>query len=150
MLQEQDPAPDFTLTAHDGSAVRLSDFRGKQVIVYFYPRNETPGCTKEACSLRDSFPRISTSDTVILGISPDTPESHRKFREHHQLPFTLLSDPEHQVMAAWGAWGEKKLYGKAVTGVIRTTFILDAQHVIRKIIRKVDTADHGNQVIPWL
>lgn len=150
MLEEKKPAPDFALEDMNGKTVRLSDFRGKKVIVYFYPKDDTPGCTKEACSLRDGFSALTDKNAVVLGISPDSPESHKKFAAKYDLPFTLLSDPGHQVLEAWGAWGEKNLYGKVSVGVLRSTVIVDEQGLVTKIIRKVDTEGHAVQVMPFL
>lgn len=150
MLEEKKPAPDFALLDMEEKTVRLSDFKGKKVIVYFYPKDDTPGCTKEACSLRDGFSDLKEKNAVVLGISPDSPESHRKFIAKYGLPFPLLSDPEHQVLEAWGAWGEKNSYGKVSVGVLRSTVIVDEQGVVSKIIRKVDTEGHAVQVMPFL
>lgn len=150
MLSEKSPAPDFTLPDQDGMTVKLSQFKGKKVVVYFYPKDDTPGCTKEACSLRDGWEELKKMDAVVLGVSPDSPESHKKFREKYNLPFTLLSDPEHKVMEAWGAWGEKTLYGKKSVGVLRSTVIINPDGTIQKMIKKVDTAAHFDQVKPFL
>lgn len=147
---EGELASDFTLPDQDGNPVRLQDFRGRTVILYFYPRDNTPGCTKEACSLRDGWADITARDTVVLGVSPDSPESHRKFRAAQSLPFTLLSDPDHRVMEQWGAWGEKTLYGKKSIGVIRCTWVIGPDGRIVKSLRKVDTAAHADQLKPWL
>jgi peroxiredoxin Q/BCP len=118
------PAPDFTLTAADGSQVTLSDLRGRHVIVYFYPAAMTPGCTTQACDFRDSLAALTAAGYTVLGISPDKPEKLARFVERDQLTFPLLSDPDRAVMTAWGAWGEKKLYGKLVVGVIRSTVVV--------------------------
>ncbi|NNM53746.1 MAG: thioredoxin-dependent thiol peroxidase [Spirochaetales bacterium] len=150
MIQEKTLAPDFTLADAWGNSVTLSSLRGKKVLVYFYPKDDTPGCTKEACSLRDGHSQLMAKNTVILGISPDSSASHQKFIEKYGLPFTLLSDPDHTVMEAWGAWGEKNLYGKKSVGVLRTTFVLDEQGVVTKVIKKVDTENHTVQVLPFL
>ncbi len=150
MLVENTLAPDFTLPDAQGNPLSLSSFRGKKVVVYFYPKDDTPGCTKEACSLRDNFTQLTDKNTVILGISPDNSASHQKFSEKYSLPFTLLSDPEHTVMEAWGAWGEKTLYGKKSVGVLRSTFVLNEQGVITKMIEKVDTEKHAEQILPYL
>lgn len=150
MIQENSPAPDFTLDDHEGKSFTLSSLRGKQVILYFYPKDDTPGCTKEACSLRDGLSDLADHNAVVIGVSPDTPESHQRFRSKYSLPFSLLCDPEHRVLEAYGAWGEKNLYGKISTGVLRSTVIIDAEGIIRRIIRKVDTEDHAQQVLPFL
>ena len=124
-LEVGDAAPDFTLPAADGSTVRLSDLRGQHVVVYFYPRAGTPGCTTEACDFRDNLASLNGSGYTVLGISPDTPEQLRTFVAAEALTFPLLSDPEHAVLEAYGAWGEKTMYGKKVTGVIRSTIVVD-------------------------
>ncbi|MBA4608314.1 MULTISPECIES: thioredoxin-dependent thiol peroxidase [Aeromicrobium] len=126
-LQPGDPAPDFTLPTDDGRTVTLSDLRGRRVIVYFYPAAMTPGCTKQACDFSDSLDRLQAEGFDVLGISPDQPEKLAKFRERDGLGITLLSDPDKQVLGAYGAFGEKKLYGKVVEGVIRSTFVIDAE-----------------------
>lgn len=123
-LQPGDPAPDFTLPSDTGETVTLSDLRGGKVIVYFYPAAMTPGCTKQACDFSDSIDRLAAEGYTVLGISPDSPEKLAAFRERDGLTITLLSDPEKEVLTAWGAFGEKKLYGKVVTGVIRSTFVV--------------------------
>lgn len=126
-LQPGDPAPDFTLPTDDGKTVTLSDLRGRRVIVYFYPAAMTPGCTKQACDFSDSIDRLQAEGYDVLGISPDQPEKLATFRERDGLSITLLSDPDKQVLGAYGAFGEKKLYGKVVEGVIRSTFVIDAE-----------------------
>ncbi len=146
MLDTGMTAPDFTLPDESGNATRLSDFRGQTVVLCFYPKDNTPGCTKEACSLRDSIEDLRALDATVIGISPDSPESHRRFAEKHSLPFHLLSDPEHAVMGMYGAYGEKMLYGKRTLGVIRTTYIIGGDGTIRKVFRKVNTATHGEDV----
>lgn len=126
-LQPGDAAPDFTLPTDDGEQVTLSDLRGRRVIVYFYPAAMTPGCTKQACDFSDSIDRLKAEGFEVLGISPDQPEKLARFRERDGLTITLLSDPDKQVLGAYGAFGEKKLYGKVVEGVIRSTFVIDAE-----------------------
>lgn len=126
-LQPGEVAPDFTLPTDDGNTVRLSDLRGKRVIVYFYPAAMTPGCTKQACDFTDSIDRLRAEGFEVLGISPDKPEKLAKFRERDGLTITLLSDVDREVLRQWGAFGEKKLYGKVVEGVIRSTFVVDAE-----------------------
>ena len=150
MPQEKDPAPDFTLTGDGGAPVTISSFRGKKVILYFYPKDDTPGCTKEACSLRDNIGTLSGKNAVVLGVSPDGEASHQKFKTKYNLPFTLLADPDHRVLEAYDAWGEKSLYGKVSVGVKRSTFIIDEQGIILKIFKKVDTAAHAEQILPYL
>jgi peroxiredoxin Q/BCP len=144
-------APAFTLTDQDGKKVSLADFRGRDVIVYFYPRDETPGCTKEACSFRDLFGEIRGEGAEILGISPDGAETHRAFRGNHDLPFTLLSDPDRKVMARYGAFGEKMMYGKKVEGVIRSTVWVGPNgKVVRHWKRVPKAADHPAKVLEAL
>jgi peroxiredoxin Q/BCP len=126
-LKAGDMAPDFTLTSDAGASVRLSDLRGKRVIVYFYPKDDTPGCTIQACGLRDAYPQIAERNGVVLGISPDDEKSHQQFKTKFDLPFTLLVDPDHQVAELYGAWGENSAYGRTYTGIIRSQFIVDEQ-----------------------
>ncbi|MFP4330246.1 MAG: thioredoxin-dependent thiol peroxidase, partial [Spirochaetaceae bacterium] len=132
MLEVGDKAPDFTLPDQDGKEVRLADYAGKRVILYFYPKDDTPGCTKEACSIRDTFPALSEKDAVVFGISADSVESHRKFKAKHNLPFTLLSDPDKQVIQAYGAWGTKKMYGKEYEGIMRYTYLIAPDGTVEK------------------
>ena len=127
MIEMGDVAPDFTLTADDGTEVSLSQFRGRRVALYFYPKAGTSGCTRQACAVRDVYPQIEEADVVVIGISPDPPDKLVKFREKHNLPFILLSDPDHQVAEAYGAWGEKKMYGKTYEGIIRSHFAIDEE-----------------------
>ncbi|NOZ30206.1 MAG: thioredoxin-dependent thiol peroxidase [Chloroflexi bacterium] len=127
MLQTGDLAPEFTLIADDGQEVRLADFRGQKVVLYFYPKANTPGCTRQACAVRDAYPTIDAEGVVVIGISPDPPERLAKFREKHNLPFVLLSDPDHQVAEAYGAWGEKKMFGRTTMGIIRSHFAIDEE-----------------------
>jgi len=127
VLEVGDKVPDFTLTADDGRQVSLSDFRGQKVVLYFYPKAGTPGCTKQACAVRDVYPRIESEGAVVIGISPDSPEALREFRDEHDLPFILLSDPDHAVAEAYGAWGEKKMFGKTTMGIIRSSFFIDEE-----------------------
>jgi len=150
MLKQGDMAADFLLNDSDGNPVKLSQFRGKQVVVYFYPKDNTPGCTKEACSFRDVYDLILEQGAVVLGISKDTEATHRGFRERHKLPFYLLSDPEHIAADAYGVWGEKKLYGKSYMGMQRSTFIIDGQGRIKKVFPKVKPEDHGQEVLDAL
>ncbi len=126
-MQPGDVAPDFTLTADDGSTVSLHDFRGRKVVLYFYPKANTPGCTRQACAVRDVYPQIEEHGAVVIGISPDPLARLVKFREKHNLPFILLSDPDHAVAEAYGAWGEKKSFGKTYHGIIRSHFAIDEE-----------------------
>ena len=145
------PAPDFTLPDADGNDVTLSDLRGRDVIVYFYPKDETPGCTKQACAFRDLHAEIRDEGAEVLGISPDDGASHREFVANHELPFTLLSDPDKQVMSEWGAWGEKSLYGKTVVGVIRSTVWVGPDGKVVKHWKRVGrAADHPAKVLEAL
>jgi peroxiredoxin Q/BCP len=144
-------APDFTLKDHEGRPVSLRDFRGRHLIVYFYPRDETPGCTKEACAFRDLSPEIRKRGAAILGISPDSEESHRTFRDRHRLSFPLLSDPDRKVMESYGAFGQKRMYGKSVRGVIRSTVWIGPDgKVVRHWKRVPSAADHPAQVLAAL
>jgi len=137
MLETGSAAPEFTLTSDDGSQVSLSDFRGKQVVLYFYPKADTPGCTKQACAIRDVYPQFEGEDMVVIGISPDKPDALVKFREKYDLPFLLLSDPDHAVAEAYGAWGEKKMYGKTYEGIIRSHFAIDEEGRLTEVKLKV-------------
>lgn len=136
------PAPDFTLTSDTGEQVRRSQFTGKRVIVYFYPAAMTPGCTKQACDFRDNLAVFDANDFVVIGISPDKPEKLAKFRERDDLPFILLSDPDHAVLEQYGAWGEKKLYGKTVTGVIRSTVVVGPTGTVEVAMHNVKATGH--------
>jgi peroxiredoxin Q/BCP len=127
MLEKGAIAPDFALTSDDGREVSLSGFHGKKTILYFYPKAGTPGCTTQACAIRDVYPSIEGKDVVVIGISPDSPEALVKFREKHNLPFILLSDPDHEVAEAYGTWGEKKAFGKTSQGIIRSHFAIDEE-----------------------
>lgn len=141
-------APLFTLKDQNGEKVALKDFRGRVVVIYFYPKDDTPGCTKEACGFRDLWKYYQKADIVVLGISPDSPERHRQFMNKYKLPFSLLSDPEKKVMEKYGAWGEKMMYGKKVVGVIRSTVWVDAKGKVVKHWRKVPkAADHPEKVL---
>jgi peroxiredoxin Q/BCP len=148
MISEGKKAPSFTLEDASGKRVALDDFRGRHVVVYFYPKDDTPGCTKEACGFRDHWKELERAGVVVLGVSADSPASHAKFASKYKLPFTLLSDPERKVMQAWGAYGEKMMYGKKTTGVIRSTVWIGPDGVVRKHWRKVaDAVKHPAQVL---
>ena len=150
-IQEAKAAPAFTLTNQAGEKISLEDYRGKNVILYFYPRDNTPGCTKEACGFRDFNRKIQALDTVILGVSPDSIESHRKFVDKHALNFDLLSDPDRKVMTEYEAFGEKKMYGKTVQGVIRSTVWIGPDGKVVKHWRRVaKAADHPEKVLEAL
>ncbi|MDO5099542.1 MAG: thioredoxin-dependent thiol peroxidase [Corynebacterium sp.] len=143
-------APDFTLTNDSGGTTSLKDYRGSQVLVYFYPRANTPGCTKEACDFRDSLAQFNDLGIAVVGISPDSPEKLSQFRADHELNFPLLSDPDKEVMKAYGAFGEKKNYGKIVEGVIRSTFLIDADGTIANAMYNVRATGHVARVIKEL
>ncbi|MFC1660242.1 thioredoxin-dependent thiol peroxidase [Gemmatimonadota bacterium] len=150
MVERGDLAPDFTLPSDDGSEVTLSDFRGKRVILYFYPKDNTSGCTTQACDLRDSVPTISSRGAVVLGVSPDPVPSHVKFRDKFDLNFPLLADENHRVAEAYGVWKEKSMYGKTYWGVERSTFILDEAGVVVESWRKVRPKGHAERVLDAL
>jgi peroxiredoxin Q/BCP len=140
------PAPQFEGTDQNGNSVKLSSFTGKKIVLYFYPKDDTPGCTAEACSLRDNYKDLLNKGFIVLGVSPDSEKSHQKFAGKYNLPFPLIADPEKKILTAYGAYGEKVMYGKKVTGVIRTTFIIDEKGIIEKVIKKVDTKEHATQI----
>jgi len=150
MVEVGQIAPSFELKNQRGEVVTLEQYRGQKVVLFFYPKDNTPGCTKEACSLRDHFGEIQNKGAVILGISRDSEESHQKFIDKFDLPFDLLVDPEHQVMESYGAWGEKNMYGKVTVGVKRSTFIIDEEGKVVKVFKRVKTAEHGTEVLPFL
>jgi peroxiredoxin Q/BCP len=146
-IAEGRKAPSFTLPDANGNPVSLNDFKGRDVVVYFYPKDDTPGCTKEACGFRDLWKELQRAGVVVLGVSADSPASHAKFAAKYTLPFTLLSDPERKVMAAWGAYGDKVMYGKTTKGVIRSTVWIGPDGVVRKHWKRVsDAARHPQQV----
>ena len=150
-IEEGKKAPDFTLADQDGKSVTLSQFQGKDVIVYFYPKDDTPGCTKEACGFRDHWKVLQKAGVVVLGISPDDGESHRDFIQKYKLPFTLLSDPDRKMMKEWGAYGEKMMYGKKTVGIIRSSVWIGPDGTVKKHWRKVaDAAKHPEQVLEAL
>jgi len=146
-LVEGSRAPDFSLKASDGKLYSLKDFRGKKIVLYFYPKDETSGCTKEACSFRDSFPTVKMKGAFVLGISADSVESHRKFTAKHNLNFPLLSDEEKSVINRYNVWKEKKMYGRTYMGIERSTFIIDEQGTIVRIFRKVKVDGHVEEVL---
>ena len=150
-IEEGKKAPDFTLADQDGKSVTLSQFKGKDVIVYFYPKDDTPGCTKEACGFRDYWKDLQKAGVVVLGISPDDGESHRDFIQKYKLPFTLLSDPDRAMMKEWGAYGKKMMYGKETVGIIRSSVWIGPDGTVKKHWRKVaDASKHPDQVLETL
>ena len=146
-LETGDKAPDFTLPNQDGKKVKLSDLKGQWVLLYFYPKDNTPGCTKEACSMRDSMPQFDSEGLKVLGISIDSVESHKKFSQKHNLSFDLLSDKEKKVVKTYGVWGKKKFMGKEFMGTRRMSFLIDPQGKIAKIYEKVKPAKHAQEVL---
>jgi peroxiredoxin Q/BCP len=150
MLEEGKKAPDFELPDGEGGLHRLSDFAGKKLVVYFYPKDDTPGCTAEACGLRDLHDGIRKAGAAVVGISADSTASHRKFRDKYGLPFLLLSDPERKAIGAFGVWGEKRMYGKTFQGILRSTFLLDGQGIIRKVFPKVSPSGHAEEILAAL
>ena len=150
MLEIGMKAPEFTLSDKDGNAVSLSDFLGKKVVLYFYPKDNTPGCTRQACAFAAAYEGFKARDVVVIGISKDSVASHLKFAQKHDLPFILLSDPELQAIQAYGVWQEKKLYGKVSMGVVRTTFIIDEQGNIEKVMPKVKPDTNAAEILSYL
>ncbi len=150
MLNEGQKAPDFTLKNEQNQDVSLKDFKGKKVVLYFYPKDNTPGCTKEACSFRDVYDEILAAGAVVIGISKDKTSSHEKFILKFNLPFHLLSDPENTVIEKYGVWQEKKMYGKTYMGIVRSTYIIDENGIILKVFPKVKPDQHGKEVLELL
>jgi peroxiredoxin Q/BCP len=146
-LNEGDAAPDFSASNEKGQTVTLADFKGKKLVLYFYPKDDTPGCTAQACSLRDSYGSFQAKGYEVLGVSPDSVKKHVKFQDKFNLPFALLADEDHAVSEAYGVWGEKKFMGRAYMGIHRTTFVIDETGKIERIITKVDTGNHSEQVM---
>ena len=147
MIEPGQPAPDFTLQDQHGAPVTLSSLKGKPVVLYFYPKDDTPGCTKEACAFRDARATYENAGATVLGVSPDTVASHDKFARKYELPFTLLADPEKTVCERYGVWQEKNLYGKKSMGVVRTTFVIDSQGVVAKVFKSVKVPGHADAVL---
>ena len=150
MLEAGTKAPDFTLRDMNGNLISLSDFQGRKVVLYFYPKDNTPGCTRQACAFAASYEGFKARDVVVIGISRDSAASHLKFAQKHDLPFILLSDPDHAVIEAYGAWQEKKNYGKVSMGVVRSTFIIDEQGNIEKVMPKVKPDTNAQEVLAYL
>jgi peroxiredoxin Q/BCP len=150
VVQEGKAAPDFSLTSDEGTTVRLSELRGKPVVVYFYPKDDTPGCTAQACGIRDNYDAFGERGAVVLGISPDDERSHVKFKQKYGLPFTLLADPDHKVADAYGVWGERSMYGKKYMGIERSTFVIDPEGNVSRVMRRVKPDTHAQQVLDAL
>ena len=147
MLEVGKKAPEFKGIIEDESSIALNDLAGKKVVLYFYPKDDTPGCTAESCDLRDNHERLLAQGFVIYGVSPDSPKSHVKFIDKYSLPFSLISDESHEICEAYEAWGEKNMFGRKFHGVLRKTYIIDDKGIITDIIKKVDTANHTAQII---
>jgi peroxiredoxin Q/BCP len=150
VVEEGSQAPDFELKSDADETVKLSQFRGRPVVLYFYPKDDTPGCTKEACAFRDSYDEYLARDAVILGVSRDGEESHRKFKQKYDLPFTLLSDPDHEVAEAYGVWAEKSMYGRTSMGIVRSTFVIAADGTIARAMRGIKVPGHSDKVLEAL
>ena len=150
MVREGEPAPDFTLRGDEGEEVTLSSFRGKPVVLYFYPKDDTPGCTVQARGIRDAYAEFQQRGAVVLGVSPDDEASHAKFRDKYELPFTLLADPTHEVAEDYGVWVEKNAYGQKKMGVERSTFIIDPEGNVAKVMRRVKPDAHADDVLAAL
>jgi peroxiredoxin Q/BCP len=150
VVEEGAPAPDFELRSDEGETVTLSALRGKPVVLYFYPKDDTPGCTTEACEFRDAYDRFRDQGIEILGVSPDTEASHQKFKSKYELPFPLLADPDHRAAEAFGVWKEKRNYGKTYMGIERSTFVIDADGKVAKAMRGIRPAGHAAKVLETL
>lgn len=150
MLETGMKAPDFTLNDKDGNPVSLSDYKGKKVVVYFYPKDNTPGCTRQACAFKEAYDGFKSDDIVVIGISKDSSQSHRKFAEKYDLPFILLSDPELSAIKAYDVWQEKKLYGKTSLGVVRSTYIIDENGIIIKVFEKAKPDTNAYDILEFL
>ncbi len=150
MIKEGTKAPNFTLQDKDGNAVSLSDFLGKKVVLYFYPKDNTPGCTRQACAFAAAYEGFKNKNAVVIGISKDSVASHQKFAEKYDLPFILLSDPERSAIEAFGVWQEKKMCGKVSMGVVRTTFIIDEQGIVEKVMEKVKPDTNAQEILEYL
>ena len=149
-VEENQPAPTFTLPSDTGEAVSLAELRGTPVVLYFYPKDDTPGCTTQACGIRDAWGDFERAGAVVLGVSPDDEKSHEKFKQKFELPFTLLADTDHEVADAYGVWGEKTYAGKTYMGVLRSTFVIDGDGNVARIFRDVKPAEHADQVLEAL
>ena len=142
-----DPAPDFAIPDQDGIVHKLADYAGRKLVIYFYPKDDTPGCTAQACNLRDNYYDLRQKGYEVIGVSVDDEKSHQKFIQKFELPFTLLSDINHEMVEAYGVWQEKSMYGRTYMGTMRYTFIIDEKGIIQNIITKVDTKEHANQIV---
>jgi peroxiredoxin Q/BCP len=147
VLKPGDKAPDFKAATDDGTTVSLKDFRGKKIILYFYPKDDTPGCTQEACDFRDSIARFKKKDAVVLGVSPDSVASHQKFKTKFELPFPLLADEDHKIAEAYGVWAEKSMYGRKFMGIVRSTFLIDEKGKIAEVYGKVKVNGHVGELL---
>jgi peroxiredoxin Q/BCP len=150
VVEEGKPAPEFELTSDSGETVALASLRGKPVVLYFYPKDDTPGCTTQACGIRDAYGEFQRAGAVVLGVSPDDERSHVKFKEKYELPFTLLADPDHAVAEQYGVWGEKRYMGRTYMGVSRSTFVIDADGNVKKVMLNVKPATHADEVLEAL
>ncbi len=150
MVAEGQPAPDFELTSDAGETVRLADLRGKPVVLYFYPKDDTPGCTTQACGIRDAYGEFQRAGAVVLGVSPDSVARHAKFKEKYGLPFALLADPDHEVAERYGVWGEKTYMGRTYMGIRRSTFVIGPDGTVRKVMHDVKPATHADDVLAAL
>jgi peroxiredoxin Q/BCP len=150
VIEEGKPAPDFALTSDAGETIRLSELRGKPVVLYFYPKDDTPGCTTQACGIRDAYGEFEKEGAVVLGVSPDDERSHGKFRDKYGLPFPLLADTDHHVAEQYGVWGEKKYMGRTYLGVKRWTFVIDEDGNVKKVFPDVKPAEHADNVLAAL
>jgi peroxiredoxin Q/BCP len=150
VIEEGQAAPEFELTTDTGETVSLASLRGKQVVLYFYPKDDTPGCTTQACGIRDAWSEFEQTGAVVLGVSPDDEKSHTKFIKKYDLPFTLLADTDHAVAERYGVWGEKKYMGKSYMGISRSTFVIDADGKIKKVFHQVKPATHADDVLAAL
>jgi peroxiredoxin Q/BCP len=150
VVTEGEPAPDFSLESDTGEPVGLSAFRGKPVVLYFYPKDDTPGCTAQACGIRDTYADFETAGAVVLGVSPDSVKRHARFKEKYGLPFTLLADPEHEVAERYGVWGEKRYMGRTYMGINRTTFVISPDGTVAKVMPNVKPDSHAGDVLSAL
>ena len=146
-LKSDDKAPEFNSVDQNGKQIKLSDYKGKKLILYFYPKDNTPGCTAEACSLRDGYEQLGNLGYEVVGVSPDSEKSHQNFIKKYNLPFRLIADTDQKVANLFGVWGEKKMYGKSYMGILRTTFIIDEKGTVAHVISKVDTGEHVAQIL---